>query len=174
MEQSEFIAHIKRMKSRLYRLAYRILNNREDAEEAVQEAFIKIWEKRDQIRKDSNIDGFATIVLRNVCLDKFKSKHYKHKKSNIEDFAYSLENHDISPYKNAEFKDAAELVHRIIEDLPEKAQQIIKLRDIDGFSNSEVAEMLGIDENVVKVTLSRARKKIRDILINKYGYSYEH
>jgi|YNPMSStandDraft_1061717.scaffolds.fasta_scaffold00087_32 RNA polymerase sigma-70 factor (ECF subfamily) len=174
MDQSEFVAHIKRMKSRLYRLAYRILNNREDAEEAVQEAFIKLWEKRSQIRDNSNIDGFATIVLKNVCLDKFKSKHYKHKKSDIDDYSYILETNDISPYKNTEYKDAAELIYNIIEDLPERARQIIKLRDIEGFSNPEVAEMLGLDENVVKVTLSRTRKKIRDILINKYGYHYEH
>ncbi|HOK13654.1 MAG TPA: RNA polymerase sigma factor [Candidatus Kapabacteria bacterium] len=174
MEQKEFIAHAKRMKNRLMRLAYRILNNREDAEEAVQETFIKIWEKRSQIDQNANIDGFATVVLRNICLDKFKSKHYKHKKSDIEEYSYVLETSDVSPYKNAEYKDAAALVYKIIEDLPEKARQIIQLRDIDGFSNPEVAEILGIDENVVKVTLSRTRKKIREILINKYGYNYEH
>ncbi len=174
MEQNEFITHAKRMKSRLLRLAYRILNNREDAEEAVQEAFIKIWEKRSQIDKNANIDGFATVVLRNICLDKFKSKHYLHKKNDIDDYSYVLETTDVSPYKNAEYKDAAALIYKIIEDLPDKARQIIKLRDIDGFSNPEVAQMLGIDENVVKVTLSRTRKKIRDILINKYGYNYEH
>ncbi len=174
MEQNEFITHAKRMKSRLLRLAFRILNNREDAEEAVQEAFIKIWEKRSTINKDANIDGFATVVLRNICLDKFKSKHYKHKKSDIDDYSYILETSDVSPYKNAEYKDAAALIYKIIEELPEKARQIIQLRDIDGFSNPEVAQILGIDENVVKVTLSRTRKKIRDILINKYGYNYEH
>lgn len=162
------------MKGKMFRLALRLLGNYEDAEEAVQESFIKIWQKRDTIRDDSNIEGYAMIILRNHCLDRFKSKHYKHRPSSVDDFEYMLDNHEVSLDKRMEYINAAELINDIISKLPERWQSIVRLRDIQGYSNSEVAEMLNIDENIVKVTLSRTRKKIREILINQYDYKYEH
>lgn len=172
MELNDFKKNILPLKNRMFRVALRILYSQEDAEEAVQETFIKIWQKRESIRDESNLEGFAIIVLRNHCIDKLKSKHFIHRASNIDDYEFFLEYNGPSPEKIAEFKNAADLVKAIIEDFPERWRSIIQLRDIEGYSNSEVAEMLAIDENIVKVTLSRTRKKIREILMNKYNYSY--
>lgn len=172
MEINDFKKHILPLKGKMFRLACRIVGRSEDAEEAVQETFIKIWQKRDTIREDSNLEGFAMIVLRNHCLDKLKSKHFVHKASQIDDYEFFLEYDEATPDKVTEYKNAAELIDKILAEFPERWRSIVQLRDIEGYSNAEVAEMLSLDENVVKVTLSRTRKKIREILINKYNYNY--
>lgn len=162
------------MKNKIFRLAFRMLNSWEDAEEAVQEVFIKVWQSKHNLRPDSNIEGYAMTVARNHCLDKFKSKHYKHRGASIDDFDLDIhfETQITAPDKDTEYKNAHELIEKILLDLPERWRTIVQLRDVEGYSNPEVAQMLGIDENVVKVTLSRVRKRLREILINKYKYNY--
>ncbi len=172
MEDIDFERRVLPMKNKMFRLAIKILGTREDAEEAVQETLIKIWQKRDNIKENSNLEGYAIIVARNHCLDKLKTSYHKHKAVDIENHEFYLDSRTISPQKDAEFKDAAHLIDLIMKDFPERWRMIVQLRDIEGYTNAEVADILGLEENVVKVTLSRTRKKLREILINKYKYNY--
>ncbi len=174
MDIEEYKNHIKKTKGKMFRSAVKLLGDYEEAEEAVQEVFIKIWEKRDTIRNNSNIEAYMMTVLRNHCLDKFKSKHYKYRGAPVEDYEYMLDNREVPIDKQIEYINAAELINEIISKFPERWQTIIRMRDMQGYSNSEVAEILNIEENIVKVTLSRTRKRIREILINQYNYKYEH
>lgn len=172
MELKEYKEKVMPLKNQMFRYAKRLIGNYEDAEEIVQEALIKMWQKRDSIKTDSNIAAFAMVVTRNLCLDKMRSKHYKHKGVNFDALEYDIRNDSISPELLAEYKDANELINKIISEFPEKWRTVIQLRDIEGFTNKEVAEMTGMEINVIKITLSRVRKRIRDILINKYNYDY--
>ena len=170
MELNEFKNKVLPLKNSIFRLTKRIIGNREDAEEITQETLIRIWQKGESNLEEARFASFAIKIARNLCLDKMRSKHHKLKAVNIEDIAYNLI--DTAPRADSEIEklDAKELIESILAGFPENMRSVVHLRDIEGYSNQETAEMLDIDYQNVKVILSRGRKKLREILINKYDY----
>lgn len=160
------------LKSQLFRYALRILGNREEAEDVVAETLVRLWDRRDTIKPDSNTNAFAMKITRNLCLDKFRSKHYKNRGVNIDDVEYELKSERLTPEKYVEYENVKDLINEIIQDFPEKWRTVFQLRDIEGYTNDEVVNITGWEINIVKITLSRARKRIRETLINKYDYRF--
>jgi len=172
MDIKDFKEKIFPLKDKIYRRALRILKHVEEAEEIVQEVLIKIWQKRDSIKEESNYESYAMVITRNMCYDKFKTKHYKNKYLSLDEMEFEIVFDSYDPEKYAEYHQANELIENIIEEFPIRWKDIIHLRDVEGYTNQEVAEMLGLTESIVKVTLSRTRKRIREILQKKYNYNY--
>ncbi len=172
MDIKQFKEKILPLRDKLFKRAKYILGSHEDAEEIVQEVMLKIWQKRDTIDETANFEAFAITVTRNMCYDSFKTKHYKHKGISIDEFDYEYNLEGDNEQKYAEYKEANELIQKIIEDFPPRWREILCLRDVEGYTNQEVAEILDVTETVVKVTLSRTRKRIREVLIKKYNYNY--
>lgn len=152
---------------KLYRIAYRLLEDSCDAEDVVQEAYIKLWNKRDELKQIENNEAYCVILLRNLCLDFLKAKR-KHLYQSTEDtvipdnFVLSDEIETIDKIKHIE---------TIIDLLPEQQRKIVKLRHFDDYSNEEIEEILGLTSVNVRVLMSRARKKIKE-LFNRYDYEY--
>jgi RNA polymerase sigma-70 factor (ECF subfamily) len=152
----------------LYRLAKRLLNNTPDAEDAVQEVFLRLWTKREVLMEYRSIEAFALTVTKNLCLDRMKSKGYK-----LDELT---ENHekmgDTNPYKKLELADSFDKIQMIIQTLPEQQRMIIHLRDIEEYDLDEIAEIMELNMNTVRVNLSRARKKVREMLTKTYDYEF--
>lgn len=165
MKQKEFLATVLPVKDKLYRLAKRLLVSSEEAEDAVQEVFLKLWKSKAKIKEYKNPEAFAVTMIKNYCLDRLKSKQAGNLKIVHSNFQTS-ENlqHKI------EVNDGVSLVFKIIEALPEKQKIILQLRDVEQFEFTEIAEMLDINETAIRVNLSRARKTVRDEMIKKYNY----
>lgn len=165
MKQKEFLATVLPVKDKLYRLAKRLLVSSEEAEDAVQEVFLKLWKSKAKIKEYKNPEAFAVTMIKNYCLDRLKSKQAGNLKIVHSNFQTS-ENlqHKI------EVNDCVSLVFKIIEALPEKQKIILQLRDVEQFEFTEIAEMLDINETAIRVNLSRARKTVRDEMIKKYNY----
>lgn len=172
MEANEFGNIVAPLKNKLFRLALRLIPNYEDAEEIVQETLIRLWRKKETIDSSGNVPSFAMKVAKNLCLDKMRSKHYKKNKVNFDDLAYEIPSKDAPIEKALEYKDAAAHVFEIMETLPEKWKILIQLRDVEGLSYAEIQEVTGYEVNVIKTTLSRARKRIKENLLKQYDYSY--
>ena len=168
MDLETFKIEILPLKNKLFRFAGSFLNQYAEAEDVVQEVFIRLWARRDKLGKYKSIEAFAMVITRNLCLDRMKSKGYK-----TDEWT---ERNDIhvshTPHTQMEIKDSFAMVKQILETLPEQQSSIVHLRDIEGYEYNEIAEMLGISENTIRVNLSRARKKIRDVMIKKYNYEY--
>lgn len=165
MDKNEFTAIVMPLKDRLYRLAKRILVSTDEAEDAVQEVFLKLWKGKQQIENYKNPEAFAITMTKNYCLDRLKSKQASNLK--IVDSNYQTsENIE----KNIEANDGVELVFKIMETLPEQQKIILQLRDVEQFEFSEIAKMLDSNETAIRVSLSRARKTVRDEMIKKYNY----
>ena len=153
------------LKDRLYRLAKRILVSTDEAEDAVQEVFLKLWKGKQQIENYKNPEAFAITMTKNYCLDRLKSKQASNLKIVHSNYQTS-ENIE----KNIEANDGVELVFKIMETLPEQQKIILQLRDVEQFEFSEIAKMLDSNETAIRVSLSRARKTVRDEMIKKYNY----
>lgn len=132
---------------RLLKTAKLLLHNDEDAEDAVQDALVKIWEGRDE--PVSNPQGLAFVVLRNTCLDKLR------RAKPAEDID-SVDMADSPPGDTT-----AERIDKMMADmqtLPLVQQTILRMRHMEGSSFADIARALGITETAVRQSLSRARR----------------
>ena len=165
MKQKEFLNTILPCKNTLYRLAKRLLVSSDEAEDAVQEVFLKLWKGRDKIDNYRSPEAFAITMTKNYCLDRLKSKQA----SNIKIVHNNYKNSE-NIERTIEGNEGVELVTKIMETLPEKQKIIMQLRDIEQFEFAEISQMLEINETAIRVALSRARKVVREQLIKQYNY----
>lgn len=143
---------------KLYRIAFRLMEDKQDAEDMVQEVYIKLWNKRKELRDIRNAESFAVVVLKNTCLDYLKKSKYE-----TTDL-YQLEIPACgSLMKQIEFIDELQKVEQIIESLPKNQKEIIRLRYTYGYTDKEVEKLTGLNRNNIKVILSRARKIIKEL-----------
>jgi|TARA_B100000497_G_scaffold7898_1_gene8075 RNA polymerase sigma factor (sigma-70 family) len=165
LKQKEFLNTILPCKNTLYRLAKRLLVSSDEAEDAVQEVFLKLWKGRDKINNYRSPEAFAITVTKNYCLDRLKSKQA----SNLKIVHSNYKNSE-NIERTIEGNEGVELVTKIMETLPEKQKMIMQLRDIEQFEFAEISQMLEINETAIRVALSRARKVVREQLIKQYNY----
>lgn len=168
MTTEEFKSDVLPIKNKLYRFALRILGNSEEAQDVVQEIFIRLWSKRDKISEYRSIEAFAMTMTRNLCLDKLKSPSSKIEK--LDETRAMTDNR--TPYTETETSDTLKMVFKVMDGLPEQQRMVIHLRDVEGCDFDEIAEVTGLSLNNVRVNLSRARKKIRDTLIKIHNYEF--
>lgn len=153
-------------KDKVYRLAKRLLVSREEAEDATQEILLKLWRNKSKIEDYNNVEAFSMTMTKNFCLDRLKSKQAQNLKivhNNYQDKQTALQ-------KQIENSDSVSWVSKIIEDLPEQQKIILQLRDIEEYEYEEIAKVLDMKETAIRVALSRARKTIREKLINTHNY----
>lgn len=167
MSVEAFKSRVLPAKDKMYRFAVRLLQDEEEAKDIVQEAMIRVWNKREEMHTYLNMEAWCMRVVRNLSLDRLKSKQFN---NNRLDESYNLSAPGISPEQRTEIDDTMENIHHFIASLPDKQRQIIQLRDIEGFSYKEIGEILNLDANNVKVNLFRARKSVRENLLNINAY----
>jgi len=166
MTQAEFLDIVMPFKDKVFRLAKRLLVSQEEAEDATQEILIKLWKNKQKIQEYKNVEAFSMTMTKNFCLDRLKSKHAQNLKivhSNYQDKNVSLQ-------KQVELNDSVDWVSKIMEELPEQQKIILQLRDIEQYEFSEISKMLDINETAIRVSLSRARKTLREKLTKTHSY----
>jgi RNA polymerase sigma-70 factor (ECF subfamily) len=107
------------------------------------------------------MQAFVLRITRNHCLDKIRAQNRK--LQNEEAFGTEIVESSENPHERTELRDTLSVVKQIIMTLPETQKTIITLRDIEGLEFEEISEITGMNENAIKVNLSRARKRIRTI-----------
>ena len=172
MNSNDFKETLLPINQKLYRLCLRFLTNREEAEDAVQEVYLKLWNMRDKLGDINNLEAFATTMAKNLCLDKIKSRRLITMDDMTRQFANSP-SADKDPYRQVENFDTVNIVQHIINQLPDQQKSVITMRDIDEFSFEEIEEFTGLSINNIRVNLSRARKQVRDELIKVHEYGID-
>jgi RNA polymerase sigma factor (sigma-70 family) len=167
MSRSDFNELVHQLSRKLYGFAFRILRNQEEAEDAVQEVFIKLWNMGDKLSGYSSIDALAVTMTKNYCIDQFRKKKRIIQEEKYEN--YERNNLIPTPHEQLERVESGEILNRIIENLPEIYKSLVLLREIEGFSYEEIAEKTEQNINTLRVNISRARRIIRDEY-NKYQY----
>jgi RNA polymerase sigma-70 factor (ECF subfamily) len=168
MKQKEFLDTVLPIKDRLYRIAKRYLVSGDEAEDAVQEVYLKLWKNKASIKKYRSPEAFAITMTKNYCLDRLKSKQA----SNLKIVHNNFENKQ-SLERQVEVQDEVSILFKMMETLPEQQKLILHLRDVEQFEFAEIAKMTNSNETAVRVALSRARKKMKELLIKQYNYGIQ-
>lgn len=158
MNHHDFKTQILPMKNRLFRFALGIVGQTAEAEDVVQEVFIKLWNNRQQLENITNVEAWCITATKNLSIDKLRSKHQRMVPMSA---GFDLHDHSATPYEEAVTHDVFDQVRALINRLPEKQRDIMQLRDIEGMSYQEIADTLNVPMDQVKVYLFRARKAVR-------------
>lgn len=157
MNRKEFDSYVKQTGRKLYALAFRILSKQDEAEDAVQEVFIRLWKMGEKLGEYDSIDALATTMTKNYCIDQLrKSRQMVDLDDKYDDYSSS------SPAEIMEKAESFLIVDEIINGLTPNYREIIKMHDIDGLSYEEISQKTGQNINTIRVNLSRARAMIRD------------
>ena len=160
MKKVSFRNDVLPLKNELFRLALRITLNRAEAEDVVQETMIKVWNKRDHWDEIDSIEAFCLTICRNISLDKIKKAENQNQSieegHDAPDLSYTS-----NPEEQAMQRDRIRLKRHLIDHLPEKQRSCMQLRDFEGKSYKEIAQVLGISEEQVKINIFRARQTVK-------------
>ncbi len=166
MKQNDFENIILPLKDKIYRFARRFMSFQTVAEDITQEVFIKLWTKKEELDKYRNVEAFAMTITRNLCLDHLKSP--RNNTSELQDIHEPIV--DQTPLDYAENQNDMQLMHQIMDRLPEQQKTLIQLRDIEGYEYDEIEKITGIKTGTIRVSLSRARQKMKEELTKVYNY----
>lgn len=150
------------MKDKLYRLALRMLFNGHDAEDVIQEVMIRIWSRREEWGQWQSLEAYCMTAVKNSCLDRLRKRPLR---PVGEERAWDVDNHEKDPQEKMIAKETFTQIRRCMDELPLNQQLVIQLREMEGFSYNEIAEVLGISLDQVKVNLFRARNAIKKSII---------
>ena len=169
MKKISFRNDVLPLKNELFRLALRITLNRAEAEDVVQETMIKVWNRRDRWSEIDSIEAFCLTICRNISLDKMKKAENQNQSIDEGHDAPDL-SYTSNPEEQAMQRDRIRLIRHLIDHLPEKQRSCMQLRDFEGKSYKEIAQVLGISEEQVKVNIFRARQTIKQKYIETEDY----
>jgi RNA polymerase sigma-70 factor, ECF subfamily len=176
-DKTAFDALVLRHKDKLYNLCYWFLGDRQEANDSAQDVFIKVFRSLKKFRFESTFSTWLYRIAANTCKNRLKSSYFRHQKKRVrfdnpgetQDGQYAAEIHDKtpSPMVELEKKERMMLIQKAIASLPTDQSTVVVLRDIEGLSYEEVANITGLNFGTVKSRLSRARQQLRKKLRGK-------
>lgn len=169
MSKINFRTDVLPLKDQLFRLALRITLNRAEAEDVVQETMIKVWNNREKWEEIESIEAYCFTITRNLAID--STRKQSNKLISLDESQSEKPDRTSNPYEDTNAKDRLNTVKRLIDNLPEKQKSCLQLRDFEGKAYKEIAGILGITEDQVKINIFRARQAIKQRYqeFDKYG-----
>lgn len=169
MKNISFRDDVLPLKNELFRLALRITLNRFEAEDIVQDTLIKVWNRRSDWNDIDSIEAFSLTICRNLSLDRIKRK--ENNNDSLEDVKGAEPLASSNPQDRMIQADRVGLIKQIVDSLPEKQRSCMQLRDFEGKSYKEIAVILDITEEQVKVNIFRARQAVKHkyMKLDNYG-----
>ena len=149
----------------VYRLALRMCGNAHDAEEAAQEAFVSAWKGLPSFRGESKFSSWLYQLTTNACLDLLR-REKRHRAAVPLDEQAELSSED-TPQRAAENAELRDTLQAALQELSDDHRQIFLLRQMRQLSYDEIGALLGLEAGTVKSRLSRAKKQLRQILLQK-------
>lgn len=175
-DERAFESLVRQETPRLYRLIFRMLRDEDEARSVLQETFLQAYQGLSSFRREAQL----TTWLYGIALNQARTARRKLRRTE------SLDEKDIErlqpsfrmgiyrgrvegwdPLRVTEHNERAQMVREAIDQLPDSYREVIVLRDMDEFSTTEAAEMLGISEGALRVRLHRGRQALRTILENR-------
>jgi RNA polymerase sigma-70 factor (ECF subfamily) len=167
MNEHEFTQKVMVFSSKFFSYSYRILGNREEALDTVQDLYVKLWSIRFSLKNINIIEAFATTVIRNICIDRLK----KLKSSSLHSEYYSRlslgDESNVYESINNEAEIKVDIIRRAINKLPRLQQRVFLMREFEEREYEDIANELNLTSENVRVMLSRARKRVRELVGRK-------
>lgn len=153
-------------------MIYKILRDREESEDLLQEIFVKIWNKADQYDPSrGSAYSFIATLARNRAIDRTRSRAFKNQRKddyviNDDEYSFNLSTDNPNPEEKLELNERAVGVRKALAKLNENERQVLYISYFDGLSQSEIAEKIDIPLGTVKYRMRQGMIKLRDMLIN--------
>lgn len=164
MTHQEFKTRFLPYYQKLYRIAYRYLGDVYDAEDMVQNTYLKLWEKQDFLEGIDSDEAYAVTTLKHLCLDKLRGPLLQ---KDDESVLINKIEPAPPPDRVLEQREVMKTLMHIIAGLPEQQKQVIVLRHFEEKSTEEIEQETGLTNANIRVLLSRARKTIKELFIQK-------
>ena len=151
---------------RMYAVALRMCANREDAQDCLQEAMLRIYRSISGFKGQSSFGTWVYRITMNTCLDELRRRKARKSTSldNLVDAGWSPSDETDTPERHAVQSEQRRTIERAIADLPEDMRAAIVLRDIQGLAYDEIADALSVNVGTVKSRISRGRERLREKL----------
>lgn len=162
MNLARFKTSVVPLYRQLYRLACLMLGVGEDAEDAVQDVYLRLWQMRNDLDKLDSIEAYARTMTKRLCIDRLKTNKY-----NCDEELNEVANRTIVEPSDFENRDRLEVLSHLMLQLPQSQQTVIRLSSFMEMSNDEIARAMDLSEVNVRQLLSRGRKKLF-ALMNAY------
>lgn len=165
----------------LYNTAYRLARNAEDAEDLVQETYLKAYRSFDQFTPGTNLKAWMFKILKNAFINEYRRRQTVPAESDFAEIEENLESH-LRPEAAGQIKDPEqealegaldEGVQRALDELPPDYRIAVVLADLEGFSYKEIADILEIPVGTVMSRLYRGRKLLEEVLLS-YARSHNY
>ena len=161
-DQNAFAELVRLHQRRAYLVARAIVTVHEDAEDAVQEGFVRVWQSMDRFDSSQSFGAWVNRIVANAALDITRRRKVR----TTEELSDSLRSPSRDPALDAELKTRLSLA---LAQLPERARSVIVLHDVEGYTHVEIGEMLGIPGGTARSDLHHARQKLRALLQDLRG-----
>lgn len=149
------------LSGQMYRTAYALLGNPQDAEDAVQEAFIRLWQMRDRLDVEEGLPTYCTTLTRNLCIDTLRRGRLNESERRAEEVTMADEHEASTALETAE---AVAEVEEAISALPEHQRRVTEMSVVEGRSAQEIEQETGFSAVNVRVLLSRGKHKLQQLL----------
>ena len=164
MSLEVFKGRILPMKDKLFRFAFRLLGDIREAEDTVQDVFLAVWAKQSEWPQWQNIEAYCMKATRNSCLDRLRRRRVPTVPTSS---AHELSTTEDDPHKKMTGKEMIQRIRQCMDALPGQQQSVLRLREMEGFSYNEIAEVLDITLDQVKINLFRGRNAIRKMILKQ-------
>ena len=161
MTHAEFKRRFLPLQNKLYREAYRMLCDSFEAEDAVQNLYLKLWERRDELNTVVAPETYCRTLLRNICIDRWRMIRNHNEVG-------EMPTDEIAEYSppDIERRETDECLKKFLAGLPQQHSRVMQMR-MNGCSFEEIENVTGLSQTNIRVIVSRARKKFRDFY-NRY------
>lgn len=161
MEQETFKTAILPLRGKLASYARRLLDDPDEIDDVMQEVFLKLWYIRDQLDRYREVGALAMQITKHLCLNRLKVKE----RMESEDQIRQMASDQSAPDRQVELQDSVRQVLRIMQQLPDLQQTVLRMKHVEGFEVEEIAALTGSSPEAVRMNLSRARKRVKDIFM---------
>ncbi len=173
-DMAAFDQLVVKHKDKLFNMVYWLLGDYQEANDCAQEIFIKVFKSIKKFRFESSFSTWLYRIAINTCRNKLKSSAYRWKKKTVSlenpesskqgNRSYEIQNGSPSPENKLEKKERIMLIQKAVNALPQEQNRVVVLRDIQGLSYQEIADITGLNLGTVKSRLARARMELRNKL----------
>lgn len=146
----------------MYSICLRMMDNRQDAEDMLQEAFYQVFKSIGTYREEATIGAWIKSIVVNKCLNQLKKKKQKFEEANDD-----LEFEEEKPMDEQQFSYTVQSIKQAIKNLPEGYRIVLSLYLFEGYSHKEIAHKLDISLSTVKTQYMRAKRKVREMVAEK-------
>ena len=161
MELKQFKIDVLPLRDKLLNYARKLTEDPSDAEDAVQEIMLKLWNMRQKLDEYQSIEALAMTMTHHLCMDIWRAK----RPDSLSLEQVQAPSQSATPERLLEEKDEFRLMREIIDSLPTLQRTIIQMKDVQEYETEEIAEITGCSAEAIRSNLARARKKVRDIYL---------